>query len=79
MVDAGDRQAGIESNEIGEFKWTHRLVCAQFHCGVDFFYGRNSFHQDKHSLIDHRDENPIHDKAGIIVPSGNGCFADFVA
>ena len=64
MQHLHDRQAGVEPNEVGEFKWTHWVMRAEPHGGIDRLDVTHAFIQGVDGLVDHRQQMRLTMKAG---------------
>src|SRR6202050_622455 len=62
-----DREAGIESDQVGELERAHRLVGAELHRGVDIGHAADAFIERVDGLIDHRQQHAIDDEAGEVL------------
>ena len=63
MQDVHDRQAGIQSDEIGQRQRPHRMVHAELHDRVDRLRRRDAFVDGVDRLVDHRHQHAIGDEA----------------
>ncbi|MPL88776.1 hypothetical protein SDC9_34803 [bioreactor metagenome] len=57
-----DRQAGVEADEVGELERAHRVVRAQLHRHVDRLHVADAFVKRVDRLVDHRDQDAVHDE-----------------
>src|ERR1700722_7924309 len=67
LEDAQDRQTNIQPDKIGQLQGTHGMRHAKLHDGIDLTYTGYTFIQAIDSLVDHRHEYAISDKAGVVV------------
>src|SRR6516162_4602645 len=67
MQDLHDRQAGVETDEIGKLERTHRMVRAEFHGRIDCFDVPYTLVKGIDFFVDHRQKNPVDDKGGEIL------------
>ena len=62
-----DCQADVQSDEVTELKRSHGMIAAQLHSCVDTGDIGNAGVLDVDCLVDHRDQDPVDDKAGSLV------------
>ncbi len=77
MQHVHDRQAGVETDEIRQFKRAHRVIGAQFHRAVDGLHRSHAFIQGINRLVDHWHEDAVYDEGREIFGRGGG-FAEAV-
>ena len=69
------REAGVQSDEVGEFQRAHRMIHSEAHCEVYVFDAAEVFHARVKRLVEHRHEDAVCDEAGAVGGAG-GCFAE---
>src|SRR5688500_14995878 len=66
LQDGQDGQADIESNQVGQCQWTHRMRHAQLHDLVDRVTAGDTLAETEDRLVDHRHQDAVRDKTGKI-------------
>ena len=61
-----NREADVEADEIGQRQRSHRMIHAALHHRVDRFGRADSFHHCVERLVQHRQQDPVGDEAGIV-------------
>jgi len=65
------RQAGVETDEIGELQGTHRMIGAQAHRRIDRLDGADAFVKRVDRFVDHRQQDTVDDKGRKIFGDGD--------
>ena len=63
MEHFGDRQAGVQADQVGQRQRPHRVVEPELDPGVDVLGRAQVFLQREASLVDQRNEDPVDDEA----------------
>jgi 3-hydroxybutyryl-CoA dehydrogenase len=61
-----DRQAGIETDEVGQLQRSHRMMGTEPHGGIDCLDRADAFVEGIDRLIDHRQQDAVDDKGRIV-------------
>ena len=67
MQHLGDVEAGVEADEVGELSGPIGMVGAELHRGVDVLGGAEALLQREAGLVEHRDQDAVHDEAGHVL------------
>ena len=76
MHDAEDGEAGVQSDEVGEFQRAHGVVHSEFHGEVYVGDAADIFHAGEECFVKHGHQDAIGDEAGE-VGGADGRFAEF--
>src|SRR5579885_709674 len=60
----------IEADKIGELQGAHRMMCAEAHGLIDRLDIADAFVKHVDRLVDHRQQNAVHDEGGEILRNG---------
>src|SRR5450756_1848224 len=71
IEDVGDGQHCVETDEVGESQGPHRLVEAELHPFVDVLCRGDALIQSEDRLVEHGDEHPVDDEAGVVLGDGH--------
>ncbi len=72
MQHLHDRQAGVETDEVGELQRAHRMIGAELHGRVDGIDGADAFIERVDRLVDHRQQDAVDDEGRKIFGDGDG-------
>src|SRR2546421_4852392 len=67
LKDLHDRQADVETDQVGERERADRMIHSQFHHLIDAFGRRDPFLDAEDRLVDHRHQHAIRDEAGRVL------------